>query len=95
MDKCPNEILSRFFEEACTDDGLAGRSLALVSTRIRDTSRRYAFQFIALYGSHQLSAFASLSTRLTSGIAASVIYTLQTDGEFEWNVTLTKTRSSG
>ncbi|KAI1783014.1 hypothetical protein LXA43DRAFT_1048456 [Ganoderma leucocontextum] len=60
MDKCPNEILSLIFAEACTDDGLTGRSLSLVSRRTRDTSRRYALQSVALYGSYQLSAFASL-----------------------------------
>ena len=60
MDKCPIEILGLIFEEACADDGLTGRSLSLVSRHIHDTSRRYAFRSIALYGPHQLSAFASL-----------------------------------
>ncbi len=60
MDACPNEILILIFAEACTDDGLTGRSLSLVSRRVRDNSRRYALQSVALYGSHQLSAFASL-----------------------------------
>ena len=60
MDNCPNEILGLIFEEACTDDGLTGRSLSLVSRHIHHASRRYAFQSIALYGSRQLSAFASL-----------------------------------
>ncbi|KAM5543496.1 hypothetical protein V8D89_002747 [Ganoderma adspersum] len=60
MDACPNEILSLIFAETCTDDGLTGRSLSLVSRRIRDASRRYALQSVALHGSHQLFAFASL-----------------------------------
>ena len=60
MDNCPNEILGLVFKEACTDDGLTGRSLALVSKHIHHASRRYAFQSITLYGLHQLSAFASL-----------------------------------
>ena len=60
MKTCPNEILSFIFAEACTDDGFTGRSLSLVSRRIHDTSRRYALQSVALYGSYQLSAFASL-----------------------------------
>ncbi|KAM5541410.1 hypothetical protein V8D89_004964 [Ganoderma adspersum] len=60
MNACPNEILNLISAEACTDDGLTGRSLSSVSRRIRDTSRRYAFQSIALYGTHQLSSFASV-----------------------------------
>ena len=60
MDGCPNEILGLIFQEACADGGRTGRSLSLVSRYIHDTSRRYAFQSIALYGSHQLFAFASL-----------------------------------
>ncbi|KAM5541399.1 hypothetical protein V8D89_004953 [Ganoderma adspersum] len=60
MEDCSNEILGRIFTEACTDDGLTGRSLSLVSRRIRCASRRYALRSVALYGNHQLSAFASL-----------------------------------
>ncbi|PIL30409.1 hypothetical protein GSI_07595 [Ganoderma sinense ZZ0214-1] len=60
MDTCPNEVLDLIFASACTDDRLTGRSLALVSKRIRDISRRYAFQSIALYGPHQISSFAYL-----------------------------------
>ncbi|KAI1783012.1 hypothetical protein LXA43DRAFT_1048439 [Ganoderma leucocontextum] len=60
MDKCPNEILGLIFAEACTDDGLTGRSLSLVSRRIHNASRRYALQSVALYGSYQLSAFVRL-----------------------------------
>ena len=63
MDACPNEILDLISAEACTDDGLTGRSLSLVSRRIRGISRRYAFQSIALYGARQLSSFASLLER--------------------------------
>ncbi|PIL30400.1 hypothetical protein GSI_07586 [Ganoderma sinense ZZ0214-1] len=40
MDDYPNEILDLIFAEACTDDGLTGRSLSLASKRTRDTSRR-------------------------------------------------------
>ncbi|KAM5541396.1 hypothetical protein V8D89_004950 [Ganoderma adspersum] len=60
MEACPNEIVSLIFPDACTDDGLTGPSLSLVSRHIHDTSRRYALQSVALHGSHQLSAFASL-----------------------------------
>ncbi|PIL30372.1 hypothetical protein GSI_07557 [Ganoderma sinense ZZ0214-1] len=60
MDKCPNEVLALIFAEACTDDGLAGRSLSLVSRRVHDISRRHALQSVALYGFYQLSTFASL-----------------------------------
>ena len=45
MDAYPNEILDLISAEACTDDGLTGRSLSLVSRRIRDVSRRHALQF--------------------------------------------------
>ncbi|PIL30388.1 hypothetical protein GSI_07573 [Ganoderma sinense ZZ0214-1] len=58
MDVCPNEILDLIFSEACVDDGFTGRSLSLVSKRIHDTSRRYTFQSIALYGPHRISSFA-------------------------------------
>ncbi|KAI0367620.1 hypothetical protein BV20DRAFT_1037652 [Pilatotrama ljubarskyi] len=60
MQHCPAEILELIFAEACTDDGYTGRSLALVSKRIHDASSRHALQSIAVYGSHQLSAFAAL-----------------------------------
>ena len=61
MNNCPNEILGLIFAEACTDGGYTGRSLSLVSKRVCGASdRRYALQSIALYGSSQLSAFASL-----------------------------------
>ena len=39
MDGCPNRILSLTVYGVCIDDGFAGRSLSLVSKRIRDTSR--------------------------------------------------------
>ena len=60
MKRCPTEILCYIFAEACTDGGYTGRSLSLVSKRVCGASRRYALQSIALYGSSQLSAFASL-----------------------------------
>ncbi|KAI0367621.1 hypothetical protein BV20DRAFT_1054726 [Pilatotrama ljubarskyi] len=60
MDRCPAEVLDLIFAKACSDDGSTGRSLALVSKRIRDLSSRHALQSVALYGSHQISAFATL-----------------------------------
>ncbi|RPD57258.1 hypothetical protein L226DRAFT_489352 [Lentinus tigrinus ALCF2SS1-7] len=64
MDGCPIEILGLIFTLACVDDGYTGRALSLVSKHIRGVSRKYAFQSIALYGSHQLSAFAALLERV-------------------------------
>ncbi len=64
MNSCPIEILGLIFILACVDDGYTGRTLSLVSKRIRTSSRRYAFQSIALYGSHQLSAFAGVLERV-------------------------------
>ncbi|KAI0701123.1 hypothetical protein C8T65DRAFT_741820 [Cerioporus squamosus] len=64
MDTCPNEVLGLIFTLACVDDGYTGRTLSLVSKHVRDTSRRYTFQSIALYGSCQLSAFAALLERV-------------------------------
>ena len=64
MDNCPIEILGLIFTLACVDDGYTGRSLSLVSKHIRTVSRRHAFQSVALYGSHQLSAFATLLERV-------------------------------
>lgn len=59
MNQCPAELLCYIFAEACTDDGHTGRALALVSHRIRSISRPYALQSVALYGSHQIAAFAA------------------------------------
>ncbi|KAM5536957.1 hypothetical protein V8D89_009386 [Ganoderma adspersum] len=40
-DTCRNEILSLIFEEACTDDGLIGRSLSLANFETRAIRHLY------------------------------------------------------
>ncbi|KAI0358224.1 hypothetical protein OH77DRAFT_1587923 [Trametes cingulata] len=60
MERCPTEVLDLIFAEACTDDGYTGRSLALVSQRIRAISSRHALNSIALCGYHQITAFGTL-----------------------------------
>ncbi|KAI0794734.1 hypothetical protein C8Q74DRAFT_1366134 [Fomes fomentarius] len=66
MNQCPAELLSYIFADACTDDGQTGRALALVSRRIRSISRPYALQSVALYGSHQIAAFAAHLAQLSA-----------------------------
>ncbi|KAI9062727.1 hypothetical protein FKP32DRAFT_824190 [Trametes sanguinea] len=65
MERCPNEILEYICTYACTDDGFTGRSLSLVSRRIHDGSYRHVLRSVALYGPHQLSAFADHLIRRT------------------------------
>ncbi|TBU36487.1 hypothetical protein BD309DRAFT_1024287 [Dichomitus squalens] len=84
MNKCPNEILGLIFAQACTDDGLTGRSLSLVSEVIRSASRRYALQSIALYGSYQLSAFASLLDTAVDAEDRRVCHLYLTDRRHVW-----------
>ncbi|KAI0358223.1 hypothetical protein OH77DRAFT_1253675 [Trametes cingulata] len=59
MERCPVEISDLIFADACTDDGYTGRSLSLVSKRVRAISSRHALQSIALYGPHQIFAFGT------------------------------------
>ena len=84
MNTCTKEVLSFIFAEACTDDGLTGRSLSLVSKHIRDTSRRYALQSVALHGSHQLFAFASLLENANPEDRSSVRHLYITDRRRAW-----------
>jgi hypothetical protein len=60
MDKCPPEICTKIFSEACLDSGYTGRSLSLVSKFIHNTSQSVKFQSICLRGLDQTAAFASL-----------------------------------
>lgn len=60
MDKCPPEICTKIFSEACLDSGYTGRSLSLVSKFIHNTSRSVKLQSICLRSLEQTVAFASL-----------------------------------
>lgn len=58
MDRVPVEIRLQIFTRACTDGGTTGRSLALVSRDIRETSREYCLQSVKLHGHNQARKFA-------------------------------------
>ncbi|KZP12646.1 hypothetical protein FIBSPDRAFT_754563, partial [Athelia psychrophila] len=58
-DHIPPEIWVEIFNEACTDTGLTGRSLASVSHFFSSVSQPMKYQSIALHGLHQILAFAS------------------------------------
>ncbi|KIK01367.1 hypothetical protein K443DRAFT_573251 [Laccaria amethystina LaAM-08-1] len=60
MDRCPAEICSEIYAYACVDNGRTGRSLSLVSTYIRDTSRPFKLQSVSVVGFQQLMSFAAL-----------------------------------
>lgn len=53
----PIEIRREICALSCTDGGLTGRSLSLVSHMFHDISVEYKLQSIALFGSTQLDAF--------------------------------------
>ena len=56
----PNKILGLAFAEVYTGDSRTGRSLSSISQLSRSTSRRYALQFVALYGHYKISILSSL-----------------------------------
>ncbi|KAJ7905754.1 hypothetical protein B0H14DRAFT_23372 [Mycena olivaceomarginata] len=58
LDQLPPEICTHVFDFACRDSGCTGRSLALVSRYIRQTSQRARYSSIALVGRAQILAFA-------------------------------------
>jgi len=63
MDRCPVELWLKIFAIACTDDGFTGRSLSLVSRYIRDTSKSFKLQSVAICGLRQTVEFAALVTK--------------------------------
>ncbi|KZP03711.1 hypothetical protein FIBSPDRAFT_968756 [Athelia psychrophila] len=63
-DRIPPKIWLEIFNEAYTDTGLTGRSLASVSHFISSASQLAKHQSIALHGLHQILAFASILTKI-------------------------------
>lgn len=63
MEKCPPEIHARIFTFACTDDGVTGQSLSLVSKYVRQVSQPYQWQIIALTSYTRVQQFARLLDR--------------------------------
>ncbi|KZP07842.1 hypothetical protein FIBSPDRAFT_704532, partial [Athelia psychrophila] len=60
MDRTPSEICTKIFAHACTDSGMTGRRLSLVSKFIRAASAPVKYQSIALHGPRQITAFHQL-----------------------------------
>ena len=58
METCPIEIWHEIFAIACTDGGLTGRSLSLVSKHFHDISGPLKYQSIAITRWRQLIAFS-------------------------------------
>ncbi|KAI0318801.1 CHAT domain-containing protein [Amylostereum chailletii] len=59
MQSCPPEIHAHIFSFACTDEGQTGCALSLVSRYVRNASRPYQWQTLALVGVSQTKRFAS------------------------------------
>ncbi|KZP05551.1 hypothetical protein FIBSPDRAFT_702196, partial [Athelia psychrophila] len=59
MDCVPTEIWTKIFSHACTDSGLTGCSLALVSRFFRAASEPVKLQSIALSGPRRIIDFES------------------------------------
>jgi hypothetical protein len=66
MEHCPSDILLEIFTWACNDGGLTGRSLSLVSRRIRQVSLSIKFQCIACRNLALILAFDSVLERTPS-----------------------------
>ncbi|KAI0086053.1 hypothetical protein BDY19DRAFT_857751, partial [Irpex rosettiformis] len=58
MDTLPIELHSQIFELACTDDGTTARSLSSVSRYVREVSRPFVLQSVAVSGLRSLTALA-------------------------------------
>ncbi|KAF7981943.1 hypothetical protein HWV62_30727 [Athelia sp. TMB] len=63
MDRAPPEVWLRISSYACTDAGITGRSLSLVSKFIRAASARVKLQSIAAHGPQQIYALDDLLRR--------------------------------
>jgi hypothetical protein len=64
METCPSEIWHEIFAFACTDSGLTGRSLSLVSKPFHDISGPLKYQSIAITRWRQLIAFSQTFPQL-------------------------------
>jgi hypothetical protein len=64
MELCPTEIWHEIFALACTDTGLTGRSLSLVSKQFNDISGPFKYQSLAITRWRQLVAFAEIFPQL-------------------------------
>ena len=64
----PPEILHEIFALACTDTGLTGQSLSLVSKQFNEISRPFKYQSIAIARWRQLIAFAQTFTQLPESL---------------------------
>ncbi|KDQ55086.1 hypothetical protein JAAARDRAFT_340828 [Jaapia argillacea MUCL 33604] len=60
LDRCPPEICQTIFRMACTDGGLTGCSLSLVSKYIHNASATARYQSVAICGPDALLPFISL-----------------------------------
>lgn len=60
MDQCPSELWTRIFGLACTDGGLTGCSVALVSHYFREAVLPVQLSSVSLCGTKKMSAFADL-----------------------------------
>lgn len=60
MEKVPLEIWTCIFNLACTDTGITGRSLSLVSHFFHEASKPFKLQSIAVYGEEQAMDFCDL-----------------------------------
>src|ERR1700733_10889852 len=60
---CPTEIWGRIFSLACVDDGFTGRSLSRVSRYIKEASKPYKYQCLAVKD-HQLRPLALVFKKL-------------------------------
>ncbi|KZP30040.1 hypothetical protein FIBSPDRAFT_142097 [Athelia psychrophila] len=60
MDRTPLEIWAKILGHACTDSGVTGRRLSLVSKFIREASAAVKLQSISIHGRWQMIAFYQL-----------------------------------
>lgn len=65
MDKVPPEIWMEIFTYACTDTGITGRSLSMVSRFFHEASRPVKLQNIAIHGHEQMIRFHDLLDHTT------------------------------
>lgn len=67
MHQLPQELLSRIYEIACTDQGQTGRSLALVSKAVNITSKPYKLLSVGVIGPRKICAFANMLEKIEKG----------------------------
>lgn len=69
MQRCPPEIWMKICALSCTDDGVTGRSLSLVSRFFHQISHPFKYQALVLSRSKQVIALNDLLLRLPPGTA--------------------------